>query len=179
MTGIDITQHAPDLSGFADKQPEVAWTGFMVVTLDLLHALREKARSMSKMLAPTSDDGPEQAADALLDHLYKMAGQATFEPGLAEVTIDGIQMALYRNITVPGRWGSWTALQAAMQEAAEEVALTVASIADEYVEILANLEALKNPDEADRTSIAPMRNVIAILRALVEQVRQAGAMAQA
>ena len=134
---------------------------------------------MGRMPAPTDGKGPEQAADALLDHLYKMAGQATFEPGLAEVTIDGIQMALYRNITVPARWGSWTALQAAMQEAADEVAITVASIASEYEEILANLEALKNPDEAERTSIAPMRNVIAILRALVEQVRQVGAPAQA
>jgi len=75
----------------------------MVVTLGQLHGLREKPPSMSRMLAPTNGDGPEHAADALLDQLDKMAWQATLEPGLAGVTIDRVQMALYRNITVPAR----------------------------------------------------------------------------
>jgi hypothetical protein len=178
MTSIDFTPDAPDLTRFADKQPELGWTAFMVGTLLLLYELREKARAMCSSATPSEGEGPEQAAAALLDALRKMADQAAFEPGLAEVTIDGVQMALYWNITAPARWGSWAAVQAAMREAADEIAVTVSAIADEFEEILADLEALRNPDDAERTSRPAIRNVIAMMRVLVEQVRYAGAPAQ-
>jgi hypothetical protein len=168
----------PDFSRFADTEPETAWTAFLVATLAMVHDLREKARSMRSVTSPAHQEDPGKAADALLDGLYSMANQGSFELGLAEMTIDGIQAALYRNTTLPARWSSWAALQAAMQQAGDEIAFTVTGIADEMAENLADFEATGATDDEALRVMKAMNNVIGFMRVLVEHVRHGGVTAR-
>lgn len=153
----------------AEISPEAAWNAFQVGTLSLLHDLRERAR------AARAEKGavPEDLADELLDRVRAFGDRGGIHPDLVEQTLDGIQAALYRHITAPARWGSWPALQGATQEAADAVAVVVAGIADEMIEIRDEYELSTHDEDAPET-ITSMNRVIDYMQMMVAAVQVAG-----
>lgn len=117
--------------------------------------------------------GPEETADELLDEIRAVGAQANVEPELVGLALDDVQRALYRHITVPGRWGSWAALRCAAQEAAERVALTVAALADEMVEAR-NEYQRTTADKDVAATVASMNRVIDMMRLAMAAVHVAG-----
>lgn len=164
------------VDGLAGR-PDLRWTAFQYATLLLLHELREKARRAATPGTMVTGPGPEDTADELLDEISLAGAHAQVDPGLVAMVVDAVQAALYRNITVPGRWGSWTALQCAAQGAAEEVAAIVAEVADEMVEMRDNYQRTTSDEDADET-VASMNRLIGMMRMAVMSVQSAGASAR-
>lgn len=171
-TGVSASR----LDGLADR-PELRWNAFQYGTLVLLYEFRERARKAAVMGSSLTGLGPEETVDELLDQIRAVGAQANVEPELVEMALEDVQRALYRHITVPGRWGSWAALQSAVQEAAETVAVTVASIADEMVEIRDEYRHTTSDTDADET-VASMNRLIDMMRVAVVSVQAAGAPAR-
>ena len=173
MTGLNA-EAGRRLELLSWMSPEVGWNAFQVATLSLLHDLRERARAL---VAREDGSLPEEVADELLDQVRELGARGGVHPGLVEQTVDGIQAALYRHIGAPARWGSWAALQEAMQEAADSVAVIVTGIADEMSEIRDEYERTAEDEDAPET-ITSMNRVIDHMRMIVAAVQATGEPAQ-
>lgn len=159
-------------------RPELRWNAFQYATLLLLYELREKASKAALTGSSVSRLGPEDTADELLDEISAVGAQANVEPELIGMALDDVQRALYRHITVPGRWGSWAALRCAAQEAADQVAQTVAAVADEMVEARDEYQRTTTDEDAADT-VASMNRIVDMMRMAVAAVRCAGVAARA
>lgn len=169
----DIAQVMAD--GLAGR-PELRWHVFEYATLLLLLEARENARIAQRGGAAENALGPEASADELLDQIRLVGARIEVDPpGLVGMALDEVQSALYEHIAVPARWGSWAALQGAVQQAAEAVAVEI----DAIVEDLGRARDSTTQDEDAADTVASMNRVIDMMRLAVTAVHVGRSAAQA
>jgi hypothetical protein len=151
-------------------RPELRWHAFQYAVLLLLLEARENARVAQYRGAAKNALGPEASADELLDQIRLAGARIEVDPrGLVAVVLDEVQRALHEYIAVPARWGSWAALQGAVQQAAEGVAVEVAAIVEDMVGARDSYRrTTKDEDAAD--TVLSMNRVIDMMRLAVAAV---------
>jgi hypothetical protein len=162
-----------------ERGPDLAWCAFMCGALDLALSLRGVARKSAAGIALDDPTDPDDAVVNVLEELIRLGDELLEPMELADDTILKFDHILRPPLAISVRANSWLGLVARAQTLAEQVAKTVAGIADELEEILTDLERYRTDAPREEFVAKGLSRSISHLRLLLSFVEQPGEIAKA